>query len=156
MKRGIQSITSSNPSPHSILVQCSLVINLESGRLDLLRQTLSVEARVMAIRLEEFSETQVLGLQIPLLVWNQEPRDQPSRHSKPSSNQEHRLLALERVRERVLDRRKDLRPDRCAGFSNGCGEAEVMASKWGREGLRSTEEGCDARAHLTEGVEDSV
>src|SRR5271168_686028 len=129
----------------SILVQCSLV-KLESGRLDLLRQALSVVARVTAIRLEEFSETQVLGLQIPLLVRNQEPRDQPSHRSKPSSNQEHRLLALERVRERVLDRRKDLRPDRCAGFSNGGGEAEIMASKRGREGFRSTEEGCDARA----------
>src|SRR5271155_3124075 len=156
MKRGIQSTTSSNPSPHHILVQCSLVIKLESGRLDLLHQALSVEARVIAIRLEEFSETQVLGLQIPLLVRNQEPRDQPSRHSKPSSNQEYRLLALECVRERVLDRHKDLRPDRCAGFSNGGGEADVMASKRGREGFSSTEEGCDTRAHLTEGVEDPV
>src|SRR5271163_1436398 len=156
MKRGIQSTTSSNPSPHHILVQCSLVIKLKSGRLDLLHQALSIEARVIAIRLEEFFETQVLGFQIPLLVRNQEPRDQPSHRSKPSSNQKHRLLALERVRERVLDRRKDLRPNRCAGFPNGGGEAEVMASKRGREGFRSTEKGCDARAHLTEGVEDSV
>jgi hypothetical protein len=133
-----------------------LVINLESGRLDLFRQRLSIEARVTAIRLEECSEAQVFGLQIPLLVRDQEPRDQPSHHGEPGSNQEHRLLALECVGERVLDRRKDLRSDRGAGFPNGSGEAEIMASKRSREGLRSTEKGRDAGAHLTEGVEDAV
>src|ERR1700733_7299753 len=140
----------------SILVHCSLVTNLESGRLDLLRQALSIDACVKAIRLEELFEPQVLGLQILLLVRNQEPRDQASHHGEPSSNQEHRLLAFERVRERVLDGRKDLRSNRCAGLPNGGGKAEVMASKWGWEGLGSTEKGCDARAHLTKGVEDAV
>ena len=90
--------TSRSPcgSASSSIQRCSLV-KLEGSRLDLLHQALSVEARVIAIGLEKFSEAQVLGLQIPLLVRNQKPRDQSSRQGESSANKEYGLLALERV-----------------------------------------------------------
>ena len=66
------------------------------------------------------------------------------------------LLPLERIAEAILDRRKDLRPDRRAGFPDGGCKPDIMAAERRREALGGAEEGRDAGAHFAEGVEDAV
>jgi len=46
---------------------------LERRALDLLRQALAIDTRIIAIDSKELPESLVLTLEVLLLIWNQEP-----------------------------------------------------------------------------------
>ena len=134
----------------------STLSSLESSRLSLLQQTLSIKTGIEPLLLEIILEPDILALQIPLFIRDQEPCNQATNQSKGRADEKHALLALLRIRERILDGREDLRPDRGTRLSHGGCEAHVVASQRGGERLGGAEEGGDAGAHLTQGVEDTV
>jgi hypothetical protein len=115
-----------------------------------------ITACIKPVLLQIRLKPRILGLQIPLLIRDKKPRNEAPHHRKSSPNQEHPLLPLLRIRKRVLDRREDFRPNRCARLTNcGC-ETEIVPAKGSGEGFRCAKERRDSRTHFAQGVEDSV
>ena len=128
---------------------------LKRRRPNLVHQTFPKHTLV-SILCKVHSELGVLTLQISVTIRDEHPRDDPAHGSESSANKEDSLSALLGVSEGVLNGCENLRADSGPGFPDRGGEAHEMPAKRCREGFRGAEEGCYARTHLAEGVEDPV
>lgn len=83
--------------------------NLVGSGLQLLSKAVSKFAAI-PIFLEVSPESDILALELPVAVRNEEPGDETADEREAGADEEHGLRALEVIRKRILDRREDLRP----------------------------------------------
>ena len=107
--------------------------------LDLLLKRVS-EGAMEPILLVIRAETNVLALEILLLVGNQEPCDQAADGREGGTDKENTLDALLGVWEGILDGGEHLSSDGCASLSHSRCQAQEVSAERGGEGLSATEE----------------
>ena len=134
----------------------SLLRKLKSRALNLTRHALTISTRVIPMFFQEDPKPLILTLQIAILIRDHEPRDQSTDGRKPSTNQEHSLLALESIVERVLDRSEDLCSNGSTSLSYSRGKPKIVAPQWRGKAFARDEEGAYPGTHFAEAVEDAV